>query len=152
MYLEDFNYSLPKNLIAKRPTYKRESKILICKKKKIINFKNIFNELDKDDVLIFNNTKVLPSVIDAAGCRRRASRRPTCPPLYSAHPQERGPRAPPKAQPPINAQAQVLRTPSNAVWREAAHAVHRRGKQTRSVNSQVAGQGERPSKRRSTVC
>ena len=64
MYLEDFNYSLPKNLIAKRPTDRRESKILICSKKKIINFKNIFNELDKDDVLIFNNTKVLPSVIE----------------------------------------------------------------------------------------
>lgn len=64
MYLEDFNYSLPKNLIAKRPAAGRESKILICSKKKIINFKNIFNELDKDDVLIFNNTKVLPSVIE----------------------------------------------------------------------------------------
>ena len=63
MYLEDFNYSLPKNLIAKRPTDRRESKILICSKKKIISFKNLLNELDKDDVLIFNNTKVLPSVI-----------------------------------------------------------------------------------------
>ena len=30
MYLEDFNYSLPKNLIAKRPSDRRESKILIC--------------------------------------------------------------------------------------------------------------------------
>ena len=55
---------MPKNLIAKRPTDKRESKILICKKKKILNFKNICSELDKDDVLIFNNTKVLPSVIE----------------------------------------------------------------------------------------
>ena len=64
MYLEDFNYSLPKNLIAKRPKDRRESKILICSKKKIINFKYIFSELDKDDVLIFNNTKVLPSVIE----------------------------------------------------------------------------------------
>ena len=64
MYLEDFNYYLPKHLIAKRPTDRRESKILICSKKKIINFKNILNELDKDDVLIFNNTKVLPSVIE----------------------------------------------------------------------------------------
>ena len=44
MYLEDFNYSLPKDLIAKRPTDRRESKILICSKKKIINFKNIFTE------------------------------------------------------------------------------------------------------------
>ena len=64
MYLEDFNYSLPKNLIAKRPTDRRESKILICSKKKIISFNDILNELDKNDVLIFNNTKVLPSVIE----------------------------------------------------------------------------------------
>ena len=64
MYLEDFKYSLPTNLIAKRPTDRRESKILICSKKKIINFKNLLSELDKDDVLIFNNTKVLPSVVE----------------------------------------------------------------------------------------
>ena len=32
-------------------------------KKKIINFEDILNELDKDDVLIFNNTKVMPSII-----------------------------------------------------------------------------------------
>ena len=64
MYLEDFNYSLPDNLIAKRPTVRRKSKILICSKKKIINFENILNELDKDDVLIFNNTKVMPSIIE----------------------------------------------------------------------------------------
>ena len=64
MHLEDFNYSLTKNLIEKRTTDRRESKILICNKKKIIKFKNIFNELDKNDVLIFNNTKVLPSVIE----------------------------------------------------------------------------------------
>ena len=64
MYLEDFNYSLPDNLIAKRPTVRRKSKILICSKKKIINFEDILNELDKDDVLIFNNTKVMPSIIE----------------------------------------------------------------------------------------
>ena len=64
MELEDFNYSLPKRLIAKRPKSKRNSKILICKKKKIIEFKNILDEISKDDVLIFNNTKVIPSVIE----------------------------------------------------------------------------------------
>ncbi len=90
--------------------------------------------------------------VPAISSRRRASRRPAHPALYFAHPQERGQQAPPKAQPPINAQAQVLRTSFNAVWREAAEAAHRRGKQTRSVHSQVSGQGERPRKRRSTVC
>ena len=63
MFLEDFNYSLPEKLIAKRPTDRRESKILICKKKKIVSFKEILSELDKNDVLVFNNTKVMPSVI-----------------------------------------------------------------------------------------
>ncbi len=63
MYLEDFNYSLPRNLIAKRPKNTRKSKVLLCSKKKIINFEDILNELDKDDVLIFNNTKVMPSTI-----------------------------------------------------------------------------------------
>ena len=63
MYLEDFNYSLPKNLIAKRPTDRRRSKVLVCCKKKIISFEDILDELDKDDVLVFNNTKVIPSII-----------------------------------------------------------------------------------------
>ena len=63
MYLEDFNYYLPSNLIAQRPTNTRKSKVLLCSKKKIINFEDILNELNKDDVLIFNNTKVMPSII-----------------------------------------------------------------------------------------
>ena len=63
MQLEEFNYALPINLIAKRPTKKRQSKVLLCNKKKIIAFEDILNELDKDDVLIFNNTKVIPSII-----------------------------------------------------------------------------------------
>ena len=63
MQLEEFNYTLPVNLIAKRPTKKRKSKVLLCNKKKIIAFEDILNELDKDDVLIFNNTKVIPSII-----------------------------------------------------------------------------------------
>ena len=37
--------------------------------------------------------------------------------------------APPKAQTPINAQAQVLRISFEAVWRATANAVHRRSKQ-----------------------
>jgi len=41
--------------------------------------------------------------------------------------------APPKAQTPINAQAQVLRAFDNAVWRETVDTVHRRGKQSRAL-------------------
>ena len=63
MHLEDFNYSLPNKLIAKRPSAKRQSKVLICEKKKIIDFGQIINEFNQDDVLVFNNTKVIPSII-----------------------------------------------------------------------------------------
>ena len=63
MYLEDFNYSLPKKLIAKRPNAKKKSKVLICNKKKIIDFNQILDEFNQDDVLVFNNTKVIPSII-----------------------------------------------------------------------------------------
>ncbi|MAH89301.1 MAG: tRNA preQ1(34) S-adenosylmethionine ribosyltransferase-isomerase QueA [Pelagibacterales bacterium] len=63
MNLEDFNYSLPKQLIAKRPNVKKKSKVLIHDKRKIIEFDQILNEFNKDDVIIFNNTKVIPSII-----------------------------------------------------------------------------------------
>lgn len=63
MYLEDFNFSLPKKLIAKRPNAKKKSKILICSKQKIIDFNQILDEFNEDDILVFNNTKVIPSII-----------------------------------------------------------------------------------------
>ena len=63
MYLEDFNFSLPKKLIAKRPDAKKKSKVLICSKQKIIDFNQILDEFNQDDILVFNNTKVIPSVI-----------------------------------------------------------------------------------------
>ena len=63
MYLEDFNYSLPKKLVAKRPNAKKKSKVLVCSKKKIIDFNQILDEFNQDDVLVLNNTKVIPSII-----------------------------------------------------------------------------------------
>ena len=64
MKLEDFNFSLPNELIAKRPSKnKKKSKLLICKSQKIVDFTNITNYLNKNDVLVFNDTKVLPSII-----------------------------------------------------------------------------------------
>ena len=63
MDLEDFDFSLPKELIAKRPEKKNKSKLLICKNKKIIDFKNILLEFTDEDVLIFNDTKVIPTII-----------------------------------------------------------------------------------------
>ena len=64
MKLEDYNFSLPKVLIAKRPgKEKKNSNLLICNTKKIVDFKNITNYLNQDDVLVFNDTKVIPSII-----------------------------------------------------------------------------------------
>ena len=66
MKLSQFNYNLPRDIIAQRPVSHRDSSKLMLvnyKTKKINN--HIFNELQdflqKGDVLVFNNTKVFPA-------------------------------------------------------------------------------------------
>lgn len=63
MKLSDFDFELPEELIAHEPTKERdESKILICNsdlKNKITKFHNIINEIRSDDVIIFNDSKVI---------------------------------------------------------------------------------------------
>jgi S-adenosylmethionine:tRNA ribosyltransferase-isomerase len=62
--IEDFNYSLPLDRIAKYPLNLRdESKLLVYKSGKIENdtFINIPGRLESDKSLIFNNTKVICS-------------------------------------------------------------------------------------------
>ncbi|MFA7689084.1 MAG: tRNA preQ1(34) S-adenosylmethionine ribosyltransferase-isomerase QueA, partial [Bacilli bacterium] len=66
MKTEDFNYDLPEHLIAQTPLKNRdESKLLILDKNignfKHTHFKNIIDYLNKDDVLVLNDTKVLPA-------------------------------------------------------------------------------------------
>lgn len=68
MKLEEFNYDLPDNLIAQKPSEKRsESRLLKLDKKngdiehKI--FKDITKYFKKGDCIVFNNTKVLPARI-----------------------------------------------------------------------------------------
>ncbi|MDR0983776.1 MAG: tRNA preQ1(34) S-adenosylmethionine ribosyltransferase-isomerase QueA [Ruminococcus sp.] len=60
-----FNYNLPPELIAQNPAEKRsESRLMVCKDDgKIIHdrFYNIKNYLNENDLLILNNTKVLPA-------------------------------------------------------------------------------------------
>ena len=66
MKTDDFNYYLPEELIAQTPLEKRDhSKLLVLDK---INgevsherFDNIISYLNKGDVLVINNTKVLPA-------------------------------------------------------------------------------------------
>lgn len=64
--LDDFNYNLPEELIAKYPTKKRdEAKMLVVDKitgdMVHKHFYDFIDYLNSDDVLILNNTKVIPA-------------------------------------------------------------------------------------------
>ncbi len=66
MKTDDFDYYLPEELIAQVPIKERDhSRLLVLDKNtgEIIHerFDNIINYLDKGDVLVVNNTKVLPA-------------------------------------------------------------------------------------------
>ena len=64
MHLDDFNYFLPKELIAQSPADKTaQSKLLLSDDNKIIDFNNLVDNLTDKDVLVFNDTKVMPVVI-----------------------------------------------------------------------------------------
>ena len=66
MKLSDFNFDLPKELIAQYPSQRRgDSRLLVIRKnrKEILHsyFRNISDYLDPDDLLILNNTRVIPA-------------------------------------------------------------------------------------------
>lgn len=66
MKLENFNYDLPESLIAQEPAEPRDSCKLMILDKISGNishriFKDILDEINKDDVIVFNNTKVIPA-------------------------------------------------------------------------------------------
>ena len=68
MRTDDFDFELPERLIAQTPLEKRdESKLLILNKDTgEINhskFHNIIDELSAGDVLVLNDTKVMPARI-----------------------------------------------------------------------------------------
>ena len=64
MLLDDFNYFLPKELIAQSPADKTaQSKLLLSDNKKIIAFNSLVDNLTDKDILVFNDTKVMPVVI-----------------------------------------------------------------------------------------
>lgn len=66
MNIEEFDYDLPKELIAQHPSDKRdEARLLVLNKKdrsiKHKIFKDIIDYLNPGDCLVINNTKVLPA-------------------------------------------------------------------------------------------
>ncbi len=68
MNVQEFDYELPENLIAQTPLEKRdESRLMILNKQKQTiehkTFKDIIDYLNPGDVLVRNNTKVIPARI-----------------------------------------------------------------------------------------
>lgn len=68
MKVEEFNYNLPEELIAQTPLKDRSSSKLLVVDKKTGDFEHhhfydILEMLDENDVLVLNDTKVLPSRI-----------------------------------------------------------------------------------------
>lgn len=66
MKTDDFDYYLPENLIAQTPLEKRDASKLLVLDKETGNiehrhFKDILNYLEKDDILVINDTKVIPA-------------------------------------------------------------------------------------------
>lgn len=66
MKTDDFDYNLPMELIAQSPLEKRDSSRLLVLDKKTgetshHHFKDIIDYLDKDDILVINDTKVIPA-------------------------------------------------------------------------------------------
>ncbi len=66
MHINEFDYHLPEELIAQFPCEKRDcSKLMVLNKNKnIIEHKNFFNIVDcltDNDILVINNTKVIPA-------------------------------------------------------------------------------------------
>ena len=68
MKTDDFDFELPEELIAQTPLKQRDSsRLLVLNKKngnvKHQNFTDIIDYLNKDDVLVLNDTKVIPARI-----------------------------------------------------------------------------------------
>ena len=66
MKLSDFNYELPKNLLAEFPSENRdESRLMVIDRKEQTiehhQFKDLINYFEEGDIIITNNTKVFPA-------------------------------------------------------------------------------------------
>ena len=66
MKKSDFNYQLPEQLIAQQPLANRGDSRLLCMNKKTgkledTSFNNFLNLINPNDLLVFNDTKVIPA-------------------------------------------------------------------------------------------
>ena len=66
MQLDDFNFELPPHFIARFPLPKRSASRLLCLSRKnscLIHrqFSDLFHLLEEGDLLVFNDTKVIPA-------------------------------------------------------------------------------------------
>ena len=66
MHISEFDYQLPSELIAQRPLAQRSASRLLCLNKKTgeiehRKFSDILNFLSANDLLVFNDTKVIPA-------------------------------------------------------------------------------------------
>ena len=74
--LDSYNYSLPKELIAQYPTKKRDNSRLLCFKRQNNQishhkFYELVDMLTENDVLVLNNTKVIPARFRAESSEMR---------------------------------------------------------------------------------
>lgn len=65
MKLSDFDFNLPKNLIAQNPTFPRNNSRMLVISEKIINshFNNFVNFVNINDIIVFNDSKVIPAYL-----------------------------------------------------------------------------------------
>lgn len=63
MRLDDFNYPLPKELIARHPLSQRRDSRLLCLGEQLdhYQFKDFLSLLQENDLLVFNNSRVIPA-------------------------------------------------------------------------------------------
>ena len=78
MNINEYDYNLPEELIAQTPLKHRDdSRLLVLNKNngniKHETFKNIINYLDKGDVLVLNDTKVIPARLIGAKKETKAT-------------------------------------------------------------------------------
>ena len=75
MFLSDLDFKIPDDLIATRPAKPRdESKLVIVENNfKTIQFKQIINIIRPNDAIVFNDTKVIHSLLNGFSKKRKVS-------------------------------------------------------------------------------